>query len=82
MWLDLWSLSLVPVACVLLILSPSLLVLFLYYAETIRQLSVYLHVTLELDPKIHLLELGIQVTLTLTHSSASVRMPSLLSLFL
>lgn len=61
-----WSQSLVPVASVLLILGPGLLVLFLYYVETIWHLSVYLHVTLELDPKMWLLELGIQNSLSLT----------------
>lgn len=77
-----WSQSLVPVASVLLILGPSLLVLFLYYVETIWHLSVYLHLTLELDPKIWLLELGIQNSLTLTHCSAPVHLSSWLSFFL
>lgn len=54
-----WSQSLVPVAAKLLILSSSLLVLFLYYIETIWQLSVYLHDTLELGPKVLLLTTGI-----------------------
>lgn len=73
-----WSLSLVPVAPVLLILSPSLLIVFPYCVETIWQLSMYMHVTLELDPKIQLLELRIQdsLILTLTHCSASVYIPS------
>lgn len=71
-----WSQSLVPVAAKLLILSSSLLVLFLYYIETIWQLSVYLHDTLELGPKVLLLELGIQNSLTLARCCASVHTPS------
>lgn len=54
-WFVFWSQSLVPVASVSLILSPSLLVLFIYYVEAIQQFSMYLHVTLELDPEIQLI---------------------------
>lgn len=63
---------LVPVPCLSLILTPSLLVLFLYYVE-IRQLSRYLHVTLELDPKMWLLELRIQNSVSPAHSCTFVR---------